>query len=116
MTRHTRIRTGWYDPDEPLANTQIVDMPSGYYRVWSGAAKPFDLYAQQTADGEIVWCIVGDALDYDPLLNMAASFLALIRIGWPVENPCMRCCSAAREDGYYCCLRCSRVLEEKNNR
>jgi hypothetical protein len=85
------------DPADSTDNNMVeVELPDGYYRVFSGALKPDDLYLNclLARDGITQWEPLNQkhlAAKYNEPDGHAGWFTCLIRRGVMVEQPCERC-------------------------
>ena len=102
--------------DSDRATVVEVEIPQGYYRVFSGAVKPTDkfLNLQAIKEGQVIWLYVdieeNMRLPKGPR-NNASVFGCLIRKGTAVEEPCIRCqCQPKRPRHKYCIYCCDVLL------
>ncbi len=93
-----------------------VVLPEGYYRVFSGASKPGDLFLNWTKikQGEVCWEYLESNEAMVPKgLDATQVPVCVIRKGVPVEQPCARCGMEPRKFDYkYCDYCCSIILNE----
>ena len=96
-----------------------VEMLPGYYRVFSGALKPADLYLNMVllADGIVAW----ESIDASATERRARSLrvdatqipVCVIRLGSPVEKACERCGMDAVVRGERFCSLCRAIILNK---
>ena len=95
-----------------------VELPDGYYRVWSGALKPGDLYLNMVLirDGITQW----EPCDEIPMRPIPGSQLSyrqipgcIVRHGTPVDKTCERCQAEPAVQGERFCDYCREIIKQK---
>jgi hypothetical protein len=108
---------GSSDTASPRNHIIEVELPEGYYRVWSGALKPGDLYLNDflAQDGIVFW----EPVTYFPTeqearlgrrWSSAKWYVCLIRRGEPAVLPCERCGVHPRAHRLRFCRACAGIV------
>lgn len=92
-----------------------VELPDGYYRVWSGAAKPGDLYLNMILirDEIVQWEPREDAILVEHCLQTIQVPVCVIRLGTPVDKACERCEAEPAVRGERFCDYCREIIKQK---
>jgi hypothetical protein len=119
-TTRVLLDLGSSDTASPPNNVIEVELPDGYYRVWSGALKPGDLYLNDflARDGITTW----EPVTYFPAerearfgrpYSSANWYLCVIRRGEPVVPACERCGVEPRFNRLRDCRSCAAIVAGK---